>query len=237
MLFSILKRMKVGRSDKIEEYSTYRMDEMIENQDLVKKSKQNCRKMILLKFFSYRLKQIQRENKKNPNTKESCYKTQFIEYYFKDYITRRNNVTVQALIFEVFGYNTVKKNLSTKKKKNGIWNIHYLKGIVTKSPLLKADLHHYARNLFIKSVVKEYKERIEKFMKILFKKFNKDLDGFQNEKFLIIQKKVQTSRTFMYPWDIRTCLKAKDYFLYVLEEGIYLSLRKGVFMVKERNTN
>lgn len=226
ILFSLVKRKKEGISEKIELFTINRIVELIKMERYNRKSDQNFRKLIIRSFYKYKLDQIDMENPKIISNKIQFNQKRFILHYFKDYLGEFNHQKIKSLTDLVFGHYRLLKTGQIKSGIKGVWNLHYLSGILPKSDKLKVEMLHYTKNIFLRMIIKNYDKEVERFIAVFMKKLENGKKGMRNNELFLIQKKIQKSNKFKYPWDIMNYQEARNYFCRLLEDDLYLEKPK-----------
>lgn len=218
VLFSLLKRLHHGITKDQEEYSEAAMRKIVQSTTINKKVKQYYRKKILGAFYSFRLSNLQMDHAKvqalnRPNDK----RTNFILYYFGDYLQNDGSASLDQLLLDVFSHSNSIKTTGINRQKSAIGNICHLSNLLPKSDLLKADLLYFTKNIFLQDVLKGYDREVERFIQNLVIDFNNKYTTRKAEELRNIKWRIQSSRKFIFPWVKTLYFQAVEHLTSVIE--------------------
>lgn len=176
-LFSLVKRQRIGRSDKTLYYTKKGLRTLLALDFSYLKTYQSYRKMILLKYFSHTLDQQALRIGSSIKLPASRKKALFVDYFFADYIEARSHIMPKSeltrrLVREVFSQTKLRRKAEESRIIKGVSNVSYLTNLLRKSHRLRSHMLAFLEHDHIPLVVQNYQAGLDNYLSSIVQKIN-----------------------------------------------------------------
>lgn len=232
VLFSLLTKLRFGVTKSVftKTYSDAAFLDLVKSDQVYSKGKQDFRKMIIGAFYSQKLQSLGGDCIGNLESRSLLKKRNFISHYFKDYIAMKGPGSMDLMLYYIF--NCVGSNRASKvnMKKRGVGNICYMSDILPKSDFLTSELLHFTKVTFMKDILEDYDEEIERYIFNLVTDYNQctEIDN-RAQSLSDLVRKIQRSSKFKFPWDKSIYQQAVIHLTKVIEDKLYLKKGRGEY--------